>query len=100
VSVLGYFGLAICVLNDSLLNESSLSLILVCIVLNNFYFRSFSLLKFLFSLFYLNLKILILIKRMVIIFVFVLVLVMKIALPVSSPTKGLSCLLWYQGTLL
>jgi len=50
--------LAVCVLNDSFFIRSLLSLILVHTVLNNFYFFSFSLLKFLFCLvfFFLQLK--------------------------------------------
>jgi len=65
--------------------RSLLNLILVHAVLNNFYFCSFSLLKFLYCLVFVSLqlekKILVLVKRRVIIFV--LVLVAKIALPVS-----------------
>jgi len=64
----------------SLSTRSLLSLILVCIVLNNLYFCSFNLLKLLFRSVFVFL-ILVLEKRMVIIFV----LVMKIDL-VAAPS--------------
>ena len=49
-------GLAICALNDSLFIRSLLSLILVRTVLNNSYFCSLSLLKFVFHLVFLILQ--------------------------------------------